>query len=107
MFTPKLIEALTQTERGNTLLVREDGDILFIADVGTLESPLWFIIEFLPFNYPSFNTLFKTLPAAELRTELQKSLGGHGWMVRKNNLELAVVGNPEEILWVIDPDNQD
>lgn len=72
-------------EKGNTLLVSDNGAIYFLAETAPDE---WFAVRWLPENSPGFDTFFFRMTADELRGRVQQDFAG--WYVRRNNLSLEV-----------------
>lgn len=70
------------SDRGNTLLVSDDGGLVFIAKLGDSQFLGFF---FNPENYPAVDLIIDKGSAKDQRKYIRKHL--KGWSIRKWNLD--------------------
>lgn len=76
-------------ERGNTLLVTDDG--LGLVAILRINDGLWRICEYQAENYPAFNTWDSQATEAEVSAWIVKHY--QGWLIRKLNIRQVPVND--------------
>lgn len=91
VFKP-LLEGICETERGNTLLTSEDGNMVAWIDLGDNKR---LQITFEPDNYPALSVGALSLTDEELAKHIRTKCGG--WYARKLNVEGVELANGEVV----------